>query len=230
MRLGAAWRVISGRLGCVRKLIVGTGLGVAGSIYGTIVVMAVIAAGSRADDTDPWELAVFVAATVLALWVAHFYAHALSENLEAKSRLSWDELSRLARREASVPLARGRARRGASTRRLRSYRGAHRCPSRARDRCRHPRRSRSAVRAPRGPQSPRDPCRGVSQPCAWTTHRRPRGLARPLEIQRTLPHTDAGRARHLGNAPPAPAATGVRRRAQGQPTADTALAERGHCQ
>lgn len=80
-------------------------MGVAGSVYGTIVVMAVIAAGSRADDTNFWELAVFVAATVVALWVAHFYAHAFSETLEAKRRLSWDELGRVARREASIPLA-----------------------------------------------------------------------------------------------------------------------------
>ena len=89
----------------MRRLIVGTGMGIAGSIYGTIVVMAVIAAGSRGDDTDPWELAAFVGATVIALWVAHFYAHALSETLETGGRLSWAELSRLARREASVPLA-----------------------------------------------------------------------------------------------------------------------------
>jgi hypothetical protein len=81
------------------------GIGIAGTIYGTIVVMAVIAAGSRGDDTDLWRLAVFVAATVLALWVAHLYAHALSDSLETQRRLSWVELGGLARREASVPLA-----------------------------------------------------------------------------------------------------------------------------
>lgn len=77
----------------------------AGTIYGTIVVMAVIAAGSRGDNTDPWRLAGFVAGTVLALWVAHFYSHALSDSLETKRRLSPVVLGRLAAREASVPLA-----------------------------------------------------------------------------------------------------------------------------
>ena len=83
----------------------GIGGSIAGTIYGTIVVMAVIAAGSQGDHTNPWRLAVFVAATVLLLWVAHFYAHALSSSLDKERRLSWDELRELARREASVPLA-----------------------------------------------------------------------------------------------------------------------------
>jgi hypothetical protein len=88
-----------------KRVVFGSGGGFAGTIYGTIVVMAVIAAGSRGDDTDPWRLAVFVAVTVLALWVAHFYAHGLSASLERERRLSWVELGGLARREASVPLA-----------------------------------------------------------------------------------------------------------------------------
>ena len=67
----------------------GIGGSIAGTIYGTIVVMAVIAAGSQGDHTNPWRLAVFVAATVLLLWVAHFYAHALSSSLDKERRLSW---------------------------------------------------------------------------------------------------------------------------------------------
>jgi hypothetical protein len=88
-----------------KRVVFGIGGGVAGTIYGTVVVMAVIAAGSQGDDTDPWRLAVFVAGTVLALWVAHFYAHALSDSLVAERRLSLVELGKLARRESSVPLA-----------------------------------------------------------------------------------------------------------------------------
>ena len=97
---------MQGRLGRVssartdKRVLFGIGGGIAGTIYGTIVVMAVIAAGSQGDDTDPWRLAVFVAATVLALWVAHFYAHALSESLKRERRLSLVELGELARREA----------------------------------------------------------------------------------------------------------------------------------
>lgn len=94
-----------GRAGTAKRVVFGIGDGIAGTVYGTIVVMAVIAAGSRGDGTNPWRLAVFVAATVLLLWVAHFYAHALSSSLKMERRLSWGQLGQLARREASVPLA-----------------------------------------------------------------------------------------------------------------------------
>ena len=54
--------------------------------------MAVIAAGSRGEDTNPWQLATLVTATVLVLWVAHVYAHALSDSLVAGRRAGWVEL------------------------------------------------------------------------------------------------------------------------------------------
>jgi hypothetical protein len=102
---------VPGRLGRVRsartakQVILGTGGGIAGIVYGTIVVMAVIAAGSRGGKTDPWRLAVLVVATALVLWVAHVYAHALSESVAAGRQLAWVELRGLARREASLLLA-----------------------------------------------------------------------------------------------------------------------------
>jgi len=89
----------------VKRVVYGTGGGIAGTVYGTIVVMAVIAAGSQGADTDPSRLAGFAAATVLVLWAAHVYAHALSDSVEAGRRLEWVELRGLARREASVALA-----------------------------------------------------------------------------------------------------------------------------
>jgi hypothetical protein len=88
-----------------KRVVTGIGGGLAGTVYGTIVVMAVIAAGSRGDDTDAWRLASVVVATVLALWVAHVYAHGLAESVAADRRLSWLELRGLAHREASIPLA-----------------------------------------------------------------------------------------------------------------------------
>jgi hypothetical protein len=91
--------------GTAKGVVFGIGGGIAGNVYGTIVVMAVIAAGSQGDRTDPSRLAGFVAATVLVLWVAHVYAHALSDSVERERRLRWAELRGLARREASVPLA-----------------------------------------------------------------------------------------------------------------------------
>ena len=44
-----------------KQVIFGIDGGLAGTVYGTIVVMAVIAAGSRGGATDPWRLAVLVA-------------------------------------------------------------------------------------------------------------------------------------------------------------------------
>jgi hypothetical protein len=93
------------RAGTARKIVFGTGGGIAGTVYGTIVVMALVAAASRGDDTQPWRLAVLVAATVLVLWVAHVYAHGLSESVAEERAISWKVLRELARREASVTLA-----------------------------------------------------------------------------------------------------------------------------
>ena len=84
----------------------GTGGGVAGVVYGTIVVMAVASRPApRIGKTEPWRLAVFAVATVLVLWVAHVYAHGLSDSVAAGRRLEWMELRGLAWREASVLFA-----------------------------------------------------------------------------------------------------------------------------
>jgi hypothetical protein len=88
-----------------KQVIFGIDDGLAGTVYGTIVVMAVIAAGSRGGATDPWRLAVLVAATVLVLWVAHVYAHALSESVAEDRAMRWMDVEKVARREAAVPLA-----------------------------------------------------------------------------------------------------------------------------
>jgi hypothetical protein len=83
----------------------GSSGGIAGTVYGTIVVMATVAAGSQGEDTNAWRLAVVVAATVLVLWVAHFYSHALAESLQLGKRLDRAELGAVARREWAIPAA-----------------------------------------------------------------------------------------------------------------------------
>jgi hypothetical protein len=75
------------------------------TVYGTIVVMATLAAGSKGAETQPWELATVVAVTVLVLWVAHVYANALHEGLEQGSKLTLHELRSVARHEFALPLA-----------------------------------------------------------------------------------------------------------------------------
>jgi hypothetical protein len=79
--------------------------GIAGTVYGTIVVMATVTAGSNGDQTDAGRLAVLVVVTVLVLWAAHVYTDALGESLERRRRLDRAELASVTRRELSIPLA-----------------------------------------------------------------------------------------------------------------------------
>jgi uridylate kinase len=77
---------------------------IAGTVYGTIVVMGAIAAGSS-TKTNAGELAAAVAATVVVLWIAHVYSDALGETIALGRRLDADELVSVTRRELSIPLA-----------------------------------------------------------------------------------------------------------------------------
>lgn len=89
----------------LRRIALGHREGVAGTVYGTIVVMATLAAGSRGDDTRPWKLASVVAVTVLVLWVAHVYSDALAEGLRQGRQLNVREIASVARHELSIALA-----------------------------------------------------------------------------------------------------------------------------
>ena len=89
----------------MKELLFGSAGGIAGTVYGTIVVMATVTAGSSGDETDAWRLAVTVTVTVLVLWIAHVYAHGLAESLERKRRLDREELVSVARRELAIPAA-----------------------------------------------------------------------------------------------------------------------------
>jgi hypothetical protein len=93
------------RSDAAKHLLFGSAAGIAGTIYGTIVVMATVAAGSEAGDTDAGHLAGIVAVTVLVLWIAHVYSHALAESVHAGRPLDRGELGRLAKREFAIPLA-----------------------------------------------------------------------------------------------------------------------------
>lgn len=84
--------------------IVGTGGGVASTVYGTVVVMATLTA-AYATEKHPWRLAVLVWTTAAVLWFAHLYAHGLAESVAQRRRLSVDELGDVARRELGILLA-----------------------------------------------------------------------------------------------------------------------------
>jgi hypothetical protein len=77
---------------------------IAGTVYGTIVVMAAITAGSE-GSSDLWEVSAIVATSVLVIWIAHVYAHGLGESIELGRRLDGPELVAIARRELWIPLA-----------------------------------------------------------------------------------------------------------------------------
>jgi hypothetical protein len=76
---------------------------VAGKVYGTIVVQALIAAGGKPFEDDLWRLIVLVDTTMIVLWIAHVYAHGLGESVRAGRRLDVGEFGRIARRELEVP-------------------------------------------------------------------------------------------------------------------------------
>ena len=90
------------RQGRAKRLLFGSAGGIAGTVYGTIVVMATVTAGSYGEDTDAWRLAVVVGVTVLVLWIAHVYSHGLAESLERRRRLDRAELGAVTRRELGI--------------------------------------------------------------------------------------------------------------------------------
>jgi hypothetical protein len=74
----------------------------AGFVYGTIVVLAVLVAGVRAFPDDAGRIAAMVLVTSVVLWVAHVYAHALAHSVAHDERVSLAELRLIARREGSL--------------------------------------------------------------------------------------------------------------------------------
>ena len=88
----------------LRNVAFGAEGSVASTVYGTVVVMATLSA-AYAIESDPWRLEVIVVSTVLVLWIAHLYAHGLSESLELRRRLNLGEAQLIARRELGMVLA-----------------------------------------------------------------------------------------------------------------------------
>jgi hypothetical protein len=74
----------------------------AGFIYGTIIVLSVLVAGSRAFPDDAGHIAALVAVTSTVFWLAHVYAHGLAHSVVHDEHLSLAELRRIARREGSI--------------------------------------------------------------------------------------------------------------------------------
>jgi hypothetical protein len=94
---GEAQRPRTTRLG--RRAI---GERLAGFIYGTIVVLAVLVAGARAFPDGAGRIAAMVVVTSVVFWLAHVYAHGLAHSVVHDEHLSLHELARIARREGSI--------------------------------------------------------------------------------------------------------------------------------
>jgi hypothetical protein len=62
---------------------------VARTIYGTILITALVAGLSEGYDIDAWQILVSVTATTLVFWAAHVYAEVLSQQLAAGQSLNW---------------------------------------------------------------------------------------------------------------------------------------------
>jgi hypothetical protein len=92
------------RTALVAHVVFGVGGRIASTVYGTVVVMATLT-GAYASEHDPWRLAVIVSSTVLVLWIAHLYAHSVSESIESRRRLTREELTNVGRRELGIVLA-----------------------------------------------------------------------------------------------------------------------------
>jgi hypothetical protein len=89
----------------LRTILFGSRSGIAGSVYGAIVVMGTLTAGSAGGERHAWKLATVTTGTVIVLWLAHVYSHSLGESLERDRAVTRREFAAIARRESSIPLA-----------------------------------------------------------------------------------------------------------------------------
>ena len=88
------------RLGKLGPSVMGERLG--GFIYGTIVVLSVLVAGSRAYPDDAGRIAVLVVVTSTVFWLAHVYAHGVADSIGREEHISRPDLRRMARREGAI--------------------------------------------------------------------------------------------------------------------------------
>jgi hypothetical protein len=93
-----------GRSWSVARIVFGIEGRIASSVYGTVLVMATLAAASGAKG-HPWRLAGLVVGAVVTVWISHLYAHALAHSIERGRRVTRSDLADIAHREVGIVLA-----------------------------------------------------------------------------------------------------------------------------
>lgn len=86
-------------------VVVGIDEGIAGTVFGTIAAMATVTAYGKAFPDSPWKLEELVVSTAIVLWIAHIYAHGLSESISEQRPLRPGVLVALGKRERGIILA-----------------------------------------------------------------------------------------------------------------------------
>jgi hypothetical protein len=89
----------------LRRYLLGDRAAIAGTVYGTIVVLSVVAAGAKTYEHQLWRLGSIAAISAVVLWVAHVYSDALGESLAVGRRITFSEILGIARREYAIVLA-----------------------------------------------------------------------------------------------------------------------------
>jgi hypothetical protein len=89
----------------LRRFVLGERRTVAGTVYGTIIVLSVLSVGAKSFEHRLWQLDALVAVSAIVLWVAHVYSHGLGESLSRGRRLTLGELRVIARQEYAIVLA-----------------------------------------------------------------------------------------------------------------------------
>jgi hypothetical protein len=79
------------------------GDGIASIVYGTVTAMATVTAFG--SEQDAWKVARLVGATAIVFWIAHLYAHALSESIAEGRLLRPAVVASIAHREFGIVLA-----------------------------------------------------------------------------------------------------------------------------
>jgi hypothetical protein len=86
----------------LKRLALGDPDTIAGTVYGTIIVMSIIAAGAHPYEHHLWRLVVLAGGSTIVLWLAHVYSHALGESLSLRRRITPEEVASIAGREFAV--------------------------------------------------------------------------------------------------------------------------------